>query len=181
MSSKNYSQYLGERRCCDLRGVGPQGVQGPEGPAGIPGPYGATGATGATGAQGPTGPADKSFVIEHPIDTEKYLLHVCLEGPEAGVYYRGEAEITNNNYVTVKLPNYVEALASNFTIQLTPIYPSTNVYSTSRIENNSFNIYGPNGNVYWIVYGERHSIIVEPNKSDVQLKGIAPYQWIEPK
>ena len=28
----------------------------------------------------------KTFIIEHPQDTEKYLIHACLEGPEVGVY-----------------------------------------------------------------------------------------------
>ena len=59
---RNYSEYLGQRRCCDLRGPGPVGPEGPEGPQGPIGPYGYTGAKGSTGAtgqgcRGPTGPA----------------------------------------------------------------------------------------------------------------------------
>ena len=27
----------------------------------------------------------KSFVIQHPINTNQYLVHACLEGPESGV------------------------------------------------------------------------------------------------
>ena len=33
--------------------------------------------------------ASKTFVIDHPIDPERYLVHACVEGPESGVYYRG--------------------------------------------------------------------------------------------
>jgi hypothetical protein len=122
----------------------------------------------------------KSFVIDHPVDPEKHLVHVCLEGPEAGVYYRGESSIKNNEYTIVTLPDYVDHFATNFTVQLTPIYPLTSV-STSRVENGSFKVYGSNGSFYWIVYGERHKINVEPNKCDVILKGEKPYQWVVSK
>jgi len=62
--SLNYSQYLGAKRCCDLKTQASQGAQGPQGfqgPAGgvtgsAGGATGAQGATGATGAQGATGP-----------------------------------------------------------------------------------------------------------------------------
>jgi hypothetical protein len=58
---RDYNQYLGSQRCCDLRGEGPVGPQGPAGPAGV-GPVGGTGKQGDTGptgrsCRGPTGPA----------------------------------------------------------------------------------------------------------------------------
>jgi hypothetical protein len=52
--SSNYTQYLGAKRCCDLKVQGPQGPQGYQGPSAV-GPMGYTGATGVTGAQGATG------------------------------------------------------------------------------------------------------------------------------
>jgi hypothetical protein len=61
----------------------------------------------------------KTFVIDHPIDKNKYLVHACLEGPEAGVYYRGKSEIVNNDFVEIILPDYVDLLATEFTIQIT--------------------------------------------------------------
>jgi hypothetical protein len=51
----SYSNYLGSKRCCDLRGLGPQGPVGPTGSPGPIGPYGQTGATGQNGSTGPTG------------------------------------------------------------------------------------------------------------------------------
>ena len=59
---RNYSEYLGERRCCDLRGPGPAGPEGPVGPQGPRGQAGYTGHDGPTGptgkgCRGPTGPA----------------------------------------------------------------------------------------------------------------------------
>ena len=58
----NYTEYLGQRRCCDSRGVGPIGPEGPQGVPGPIGPYGYTGEGGITGptgkgCRGPTGPA----------------------------------------------------------------------------------------------------------------------------
>lgn len=52
--SLNYSQYLGARKCCDLKVQGPQGPQGATGPSAI-GPMGYQGATGPQGYQGATG------------------------------------------------------------------------------------------------------------------------------
>ena len=196
----NYSQYLGSQRCCDSRGPGPVGPQGPTGPASI-GQRGVTGAVGATGptgrgcagptgpaggptgaassVTGPTGPAGKSFIINHPTDENKYLVHVCLEGPEAGVYYRGNGEITNNESVEVVLPHYVEKLAYNFTVQVTPIYGNKIVtLNSSEVENNAFKVYGENAKFHWVVYGSRQEVNVEPNKADVNVKGDGPYLYI---
>ena len=124
----------------------------------------------------------KTFVIDHPTNSDKYLVHACLEGPESAVYYRGKGEITNNRYTTINLPNYVNNIASNFTIQVTPIYNINNetikTHTVSEINNNSFNVYGNNGKFYWIVYGTRIFIDVEPYKKDIEIKGNGPYKWI---
>ena len=131
------------------------------------------------GPTGPTGP--KTFVIDHPIDEDKYLVHACLEGPEAGVYYRGISEITNGSNTTIELPNYVYKLANDFTIHLTPIYDNKFVQlAYTEITDNKFTVFSNNGNVKfsWQVYGKRQSINVEPFKKDVILKGEGPYTWL---
>jgi hypothetical protein len=121
----------------------------------------------------------KSFVIEHPTNTEKLLVHGCLEGPEAGVYYRGESEITNNTKVTIELPHYVDKFATNLTVQVTPIYNgSVKTLSVSKVKDNKFTVYGENGEFFWTVFGKRLSLVVEPNKKDVLVKGDGPYKWI---
>ena len=51
----NYSHYLASRKCCDLRGPGPQGPQGEQGNPGRIGPVGIQGATGGIGVTGPQG------------------------------------------------------------------------------------------------------------------------------
>ncbi len=124
----------------------------------------------------------KTFVINHPTKSENYLVHAAIEGPEAGVYYRGEAKIENNKSVVVSLPDYVSAFANNFTIQITPIYEGEEddnlVLKTSRVKNNSFTVYGKNASFYWVVYGQRGSVEVEPKKSDVELRGDGPYKYL---
>ena len=122
----------------------------------------------------------KTFVIDHPIEKNKYLVHACMEGPEAGVYYRGKGKIINNDHVKIALPEYVSTLAYDFTIQITPIYDGNkqkSQYFATEVINNSFDVYGDNGEFYWTVYGKRNSIIVEPNKSDIEVKGNGPYKW----
>jgi hypothetical protein len=126
----------------------------------------------------------KTFVINHPTKPDNYLVHACLEGPEAGVYYRGESKIENNQSVVVKLPDYVSSFATNFSINITPIYSDDSdeniVYRTSRIKDNAFTVHGKNGSFYWIVYGQRGKVDVEPKKSEVQVSGDGPYKYIKP-
>jgi hypothetical protein len=122
----------------------------------------------------------KTFVIDHPVNDDKYLVHACLEGPEAGVYYRGKGKIVNNQSTTIVLPDYVSALAYDFTIQITPIYDGViKVYNADEIVNNQFNVYGENGGFYWLVHGTRNEVNVEPNKKDVNVNGSGPYLWLE--
>ncbi|HEX8115077.1 MAG TPA: hypothetical protein VF516_45425 [Kofleriaceae bacterium] len=64
----------------------------------------------------------KNFEIAHPLDpAHKTLSHASLEGPEAGVYYRGEAQLRDGRAV-VTLPPYFEALTrkDGRTVMITP-------------------------------------------------------------
>jgi hypothetical protein len=189
--------------------LGTTGFTGITGPTGDTGPTGSTGSTGPAGAGAPvsiaptaadynilmrkasdasvywssaTSAQNKTFVIDHPIDTKKHLVHACLEGPEAGVYYRGKSEITeaDNGCVSVELPAYVCALATDFTIQLTPVFDGKSVKTLNATEvvDNKFQVHGTTGKFYWLVHGLRTNIEIEPNKSDVNVKGSGPYLWI---
>ena len=123
--------------------------------------------------------ATKTFVIDHPDEVDKYLVHGCLEGPEAGVYYRGEGIITNNESVIIELPKYVKNLAYRFTVQITQIYDGKHkTFGVSRVKDNKFTVYGENGEFFWLVHGVRHDIQIEPNKKDIVVKGSGPYKWI---
>jgi hypothetical protein len=122
----------------------------------------------------------KTFVIPHPIRPTKYLVHACLEGPESGVYYRGKGEVTDNQQTTVYLPDYVDALATEFTVQITAIYNGSQiqVYNASEVTNNQFTVYGPTGKFNWLVQGKRGDIEVEPDVSTTKIQGDGPYRWI---
>lgn len=118
----------------------------------------------------------KTFVIDHPIHQDKYLVHACLEGPEAGVYYRGKGEITNDESVEIRLPEYAKNFY-NFTVQVTPIN-SRIVYGVTEVEDGKFKVLGYNGKFFWTVQATRQEIEVEPRKSDVVVKGDGPYTYI---
>ena len=123
--------------------------------------------------------AGKTFIIDHPDDKNKYLVHACLEGPESGVYYRGKSEITNNKYVIVDLPKYVKNLCVEFTIQITQIFNGKHIQlACSEVENNQFIVYGENTKFYYLVQGRRGYINVEPLKSEVNVRGDGPYKYI---
>ncbi len=51
----------------------------------------------------------KTFIIDHPTDASRYLVHASLEGPEGAVYYRGTARLTAGRAV-IELPAYFESL-----------------------------------------------------------------------
>ena len=124
--------------------------------------------------------SNKTFVIDHPVNPDKYLVHACLEGPEAGVYYRGKGKIENNESTVINLPDYASALADDFTIQITPIFNGNGVltYNVGEVINNQFQVYGQNGSFFWTVFGMRATIEVEPYKTDVHVQGSGPYKWL---
>ena len=159
------------------------GATGPTGQMPLPTEETNTGATGGvwydTANQLFKYDAAKTFVIDNPVNPNKYLVHACLEGPEAGVYYRGKGEIANDNSVTIEMPYYVSALATDFTIQVTPIYDGKiKSFGVSEIVDNKFTVYGENGKFYWIVHGSRSNVDVDPDKTAVEVKGSGPYLWI---
>jgi hypothetical protein len=123
----------------------------------------------------------KTFVIDHPKNPERYLVHACLEGPEDGIYYRGKGEITSHsNSTIITLPNYVDALGTDFTVQITPIFNGAVLtYAASEITNGSFTVHGQPGRFFWLVHGKRSTFNIEPLKTSAHLVGNGPYKWLE--
>jgi len=132
------------------------------------------------GPTGPTGPG-KTFIIDHPKDNDRYLVHACLEGPEAGVYYRGTSEIIDNQSVTIELPSYVPGWATHISVLVTAIYDGkVKTFAASDVDRNGkFVVYGENGRFNWLAMGKRASVNVEPLKSEINVSGFGPYKWIE--
>jgi hypothetical protein len=124
----------------------------------------------------------KSFIINHPISPDRYLVHACLEGPEAGVYYRGESELTDGE-TKITLPDYVPDMADNFTVQLTQIWrgpeDSFARLSATRVDDDgAFTVHGDPCAFAWHVHGTRQYIDTEPLKAEVSVAGDGPYRYI---
>jgi hypothetical protein len=135
--------------------------------------------SGTTGAPTSSGNLSKTFVIDHPVKNENYLVHACLEGPESGVYYRGEGKISFGESTIIKLPDYADALATDFTVQVTPI-GKPRVLGVSRVRNGQFEVYcKEHCEFFWTVLGKRGNIVVEPKKSESFVNGDGPYRWIK--
>jgi hypothetical protein len=90
-----------------------------------------------------TSRGNKKFKITHPNRAGFDLIHSCLEGPENGVYYRGEGRLVAGHAV-VMLPEYFEALTrpEGVTVQLTPKGPRPFLLSYSDVSGGSFHVHG---------------------------------------
>lgn len=181
----SYNSYLNSKNCCKELLSGPSGPTGERGHTGPTGPLpiptiSETGKTVLYQSGSWYVSATKTFIIDHPQNNDKYLVHGCLEGPETGVYYRGKSEIINGESLIINLPNYVKDLAKDFTVNITGIYDGKlKIYNTSDVDDKgSFTVYGENGKFNWVVIGNRNDICVEPYKSEINIRGDGPYKYI---
>jgi hypothetical protein len=124
----------------------------------------------------------KTFVIDHPDDKDKLLVHACLEGPEVSVFYKGSDYIENNeNEMYIYLPTYVKNIAHNFSIFVTS--HSTNgtnyskVIASSCVNNEKFKIIG-HGKFDWIIYGSLKTPFRDVIDKTVEIKGEGPYTYV---
>ncbi len=130
----------------------------------------------------------KTFVIPYPKDNNKLLVHACIEGPTADVYYRGKGKI-DISQTEIYLPSYVKNLCfenkDKFNIQICPIVNKDDTvifkkYSTTDvIDGEKFIVSGEPGEFSWIVHGTRESFNPEPLKHEVIVKGDGPYTYIQ--
>jgi hypothetical protein len=96
----------------------------------------------------------KSFDIPHPTKEKMRLRYGSLEGPENGVYVRGN---TKNN--VIELPDYWTGLVdeSTITVTLTSIGKFQKVY-LEKIEDNKIYIGGRVKEISYIIFGERKDV-----------------------
>ncbi|WP_224241986.1 hypothetical protein [Hyalangium gracile] len=115
-----------------------------------------------------TSSTGKFFKIDHPLDPQgKELLHASIEGPELGVYYRGEARL-DDGVARVELPRYFEALVrkEERTVQLTPKLEGKGPVSSlaaSAVQEGHFVVRATDRNnpsqaFYWEVKGVRADV-----------------------
>jgi light-regulated signal transduction histidine kinase (bacteriophytochrome) len=99
----------------------------------------------------------KSFDIEHPIKGKPWRLRYgVLEGPEHGVYFRGQ---TTENII--ELPDYWNGLVheNSYTVNLTPIGKPIQHFVV-KIENHKIYIDSENGevNTFYYIVAERKDV-----------------------
>ena len=100
----------------------------------------------------------KAFDIPHPSRSGYRLRHICLEGPESAVYFRGRLK----NRKVIKLPTYWEKLVdpTTITVNLTP-YGSHQDIIVKRIDSTEIHLQSNGGlpiNCFFHVYGTRADI-----------------------
>ena len=131
------------------------------------------------------GKPPKSFDIEHPTKGKGWRLrYVCLEGPEAAVYYRGRLKESN----VINLPEHWKDLVheDSITVQLQPIGSNQNLVIQEF--NNEFIVIAEDStntdlitdlstiDCFYHVYGERKDV----NPLLVEYEGNSRYDYPDP-
>ena len=130
--------------------------------------------------------ASKSFVLDHPKHADRYLVHACLEGPENGLYYRGQAVAHDEEkcVVEIKLPEYAALVGCDWTIQITA-RGSFNRFFTDDVDaGGAFRVHAEKpGEFFWLVHGKQREkpLETEPLRSSVELCGDGPYTYLTMK
>ena len=135
--------------------------------------------------------AVKTFVIDHPIKQDNYLVHACAEGPTSDVFYRGTGQL-QNGVTVIELPDYFESLTEEEgrTVMITPIademgnaanLAAHEIYEGKFIVELAAGYVIKNQRFWWRVDAVRKntSFAVEPEKSSVTVSGDGPYTYIQ--
>lgn len=117
----------------------------------------------------------KGFDILHPNKENYRLRHICLEGPEAGVYIRGKGKGN-----IIKLPDYWKGLIdeNSISIHLTP-YRNSYILFVEKIENNKiyiesdWKVSGIDIEYYYIINASR----IDGEKLIVEYEGTTPADY----
>jgi len=149
---------------------GGEGIYAEGGGVGLAGEFG-----GNVTVHGNLSKSGGSFQIDHPLDpANKYLYHSFVESPDMKNIYDGNVTTDGSGHATVTLPEWFEALNSDFRYQLTAIGQPAQAWVASKILNNAFSIRTdkPNVEISWQVTGIRqdawanaHRIPVEEQKA----------------
>lgn len=139
----------------------------------------------------------KTFVIDHPLKHDRYLIHACAEGPTTDVFYRGVDRL-QNGACEIILPEYFEELTEleNRTIFITPIcdqvlnlndIPHAEVANlcATEIRDGKFTVFVsggflvPSQKFHWRVDAVRKNAYFdsEPLRSSVDVYGDGPYTY----
>lgn len=133
-----------------------------------------------------------TFKIDHPTDPEnKYLYHSFVESPDMMNIYNGNATTDAAGYAVVSLPDYFDALNSDFRYQLTVIGTFAQAIVAEEVVNGKFKIQTnqPYVKVSWQVtgirqdkYAQAHRVVPEVEK-EPEYKGLYLHaaEWGQPE
>ena len=111
------------------------------------------------------------FEIDHPLEPEdKYLRHSFVESPDMLNVYTGSVTTDAGGEAEVRLPDYFEALNSDFTYQLTVVGKFAQAIVSEEISDNAFTIKTeqPGVKVCWQVTGVRKDPWAVANRISVE-------------
>ena len=129
----------------------------------------------------------KSFVIDHPLDpANQYLYHYNIESSEVLNQYSGNATLDENGSAWVPLPDWFEAVNTEFRYQLTPIGAAMpNLHIAQEIQGNSFQVGGgePGMKVSWLVTAVRNDPYMQqnPHPAEVDKPGDERGTYLDPE
>jgi hypothetical protein len=113
--------------------------------------------------------------IDHPLDAaNKYLVHASVQSSEMMNIYTGNVTTDGAGQATVQLPDWFEAVNTDFRYQLTVIGQFAQAIVNSKVAGHQFGIKTdkPNVEVSWQITGVRndayakaHPLVVEPAKN----------------
>ena len=113
-----------------------------------------------------------SFKIDHPLDPyNKFLYHSFVESPDMKNIYDGTVLLNAQGMARIEMPDYFEALNTQFRYQLTAIgAPMPNLYVASEIQNGVFVVAGgvPGAKVSWQVTGVRQDAYANENRIPIE-------------
>ena len=100
-----------------------------------------------------------SMMIDNPLDPERQTLHhPQVSSPDMMNVYNGNVVLDASGEAVIELPDYFEALNTDYRYQLTAIgAPGPNLFVANEISDNSFSIAGGQSGmkVSWMVTGIR--------------------------
>ncbi len=121
-----------------------------------------------------------SVRMDHPLDpANKYLVHASVESSEMINIYTGNVTTDAQGEARVQLPEWFEALNTDFRYQLTVIGQFAQAIVSSEVKNHEFAIRSsvPNVKVSWEITGVRQDAFAKANpmaveeEKDARLKG----------
>ena len=115
--------------------------------------------------------ASKNFKIDHPLDpANKYLVHASVESSEMMNIYTGNVITDAQGEARVQLPDWFEALNTDFRYQLTVIGQFAQAIVSSEVQNHEFAIRSsvPNVKVSWQITGVRQDAYAKANPMVVE-------------